>query len=86
MNMSLDMPVAKEVDVTCPHCKRKVSLVISIAEIVPSNIIETCMGVETTYEFTAEAECGLCHHRFIVNGEVTEYPEGNLYAVSLKED
>jgi hypothetical protein len=84
--MSLDLPVVKEVDVTCPHCKRMVSIVISIAEIVPSTIIETCMGVETQYDFTAEAECGSCHHRFKVNGEVTEYPEGNLYAVSLNED
>lgn len=84
--MSLDLPIVKEVNVTCPSCRGMVSMNISIAEVVPNSTIETCMGVETEYDFTSEAECGLCHHRFKVKGEVTEYPEGNLYSVILKED
>lgn len=84
--MSLELPIVKEINVTCPRCRGMFSLNISIAEVVINNTIETCMGVETQYDFTSEAECGSCHHRFKVNGEVTEYPEGNLYSVSLKED
>lgn len=84
--MSLNLPIMKEVYVTCPNCRGEVSRNISITELVHINTIETCMGVETQYDFTAETECILCHRRFKVNGEVTEYPEGNLYAFSLKED
>lgn len=84
--MSLDLPILKEVKVTCPSCRTIFSMNISLPEVVPNSTNETCMGVETEYDFTAKAECGLCHHRFKVKGEVTEYPEGNLYSVSLKED
>lgn len=86
LNMSLNLPILKEVNIICPNCRRMVSMNISIAEIVPCNIIETCMGVETKYDFTAEAECRSCHHRFATRGEVTEYPDGNLYDVGLTED
>lgn len=84
--MSLDLPIVKEVNVTCPSCRAIFSTNISITELVHINTIETCMGVETQYDFTSELECILCHRRFKVNGEVTEYPEGNLYDFSLKED
>jgi len=52
LNMSLDLPVIKEVYVTCPGCRGAVSINLSIAEVVPGNIIEMCMGVETQYDFT----------------------------------
>lgn len=67
----------------CPRCCEKFKDEILIEDLHSVSQEERRLGVEIQYDFSSEVACPNCHHQWLIEGNVWEYPEGVIDAIEL---
>lgn len=67
----------------CPRCREKFKEEILIQDLHSISYEERRLGLETHYDFSSEVACPNCHHQWMLEGELWEYPEGIVDTIEL---
>ena len=84
--MNIKLPIEYTVKIECKHCLGIIDTKILIQDMELVNSYERDMGTECQYDFTGEVTCSHCKHNFEVDGQVWEYPEGDISSILLVQN
>jgi len=79
----MDMVISHYSKFKCPRCHEKFKDEILIEDLHSVSYEERRLGVEIQYDFSSEVACPNCHHQWLIEGNVWEYPEGVIDAIEL---
>jgi C4-type Zn-finger protein len=82
--MSLELPISHSAEIECPKCNNTSNQNFEIHDLEFESSYERGMGAENEYSFTAEVTCPVCKKDIEINGEVWEYPEGDVNLIQMK--
>ncbi|RQE00506.1 hypothetical protein D6117_002279 [Lactococcus lactis] len=73
------MPVNFKHSTSCPSCKNIISIPLSTNDFLSDYDNTRPMGTEYQYTVTDyPATCPKCKNNFVLNGNIFEYPEGQI--------
>lgn len=67
----------------CPRCREKFKEEILIQDLHSISYEERRLGLETHYDFSSEVACPNCHHQWMLEGKLWEYPEGIVDTIEV---
>ncbi|MDA1919825.1 hypothetical protein COJ57_26555 [Bacillus cereus] len=84
--MSIETPITKTLKFTCPACGYSFEESVEIINLEESGVDDRSMGTEYQYDFRVDVTCRSvegCKHSWEQEGEVWEYPEGEINLIQL---